>query len=207
MSKFEGSMSRLFNSLGADDTTSRAQSIAAAREAEQRWPLLKGLDVSVVRTAPPVTEEDRQNRSSVERTAAASRRPLLTVPGLSHKLADGLRRMSTSSVDSSTLPGPAGPCDAGEVGTPGSPDSKVQPQQNRAPALPGMMSRTRRDDGNQAATGAAAFPVKTGEEALQPPPSAKQSLPGLFARLESRPDPEQSAPAARPSFLGRTGRR
>lgn len=207
MPKFDGSMSRLFNSLGADDTAFRKEAATAVRDAEQRWPLLKELNLKQPAQAPALTAQDRQNRVHTGRPATDTRKQSLSLPVAGRKLADGLRRMSPLVAERETLPARAERQQSPDADTRRSPflqtrENSVQPAPPAFPGLPGSAPPRDRRPEAHAAVGS----TRDHQEGT-PRAQNERALSAVFARLDKQPEPEQSNAAARPSFLGRMGRR
>lgn len=86
--------SALFRSLRPDNANFRASTTAAAREAEQRWPLFKAVSPKKPEPTPALSAQERQRWSNQERPDVGERKPALSLPGVSTKLAQGLSKMS-----------------------------------------------------------------------------------------------------------------
>lgn len=99
MTKFDSNMSRLFRSVGADESDVRASVSAVAHEAEQRWPLLKAVPPAKPEPTPPLHPRARQHMvGSAGRPAVTGRKPALTLPSLGDKLATSLNKMAAKPV-------------------------------------------------------------------------------------------------------------
>jgi hypothetical protein len=98
MNKFDSNMSRLFRSVGADESELKAANSAVAQEAEQRWPLLKAMAPAKPESTPPLPPRARQHTDPVERPAASGRKPALTLPSVGVKLATSLNKMAAKPV-------------------------------------------------------------------------------------------------------------
>lgn len=57
--------SSLMSSLGADDKFFQAQAQAAAREAQQRWPLFRSRALQPRAEPPPLSEADKKHGSGL----------------------------------------------------------------------------------------------------------------------------------------------
>jgi hypothetical protein len=98
MNKFDSNMSRLFRSVGADESDMRASTSAVAQEAEQRWPLLKAVPPAKHEPTPPLHPRARQHMGPAGRPAVSGRKPALTLPSLGDKLATSLNKMAAKPV-------------------------------------------------------------------------------------------------------------
>jgi hypothetical protein len=98
MNKFDSNMSRLFRSVGADESEARASTSAVAQEAEQRWPLLKAVPPAKHEPTPPLHPRARQHMGPAGRPVVSGRKPALTLPSLGDKLATSLNKMAAKPV-------------------------------------------------------------------------------------------------------------
>lgn len=87
-------LSTLFRSLGPDDSNFLARTKASALEAEQRWPLFKAVAPKKATLTPPLTEQEKGCWNNPEKFEVKERKPALTLPGLSIKLAKSLSEIS-----------------------------------------------------------------------------------------------------------------
>ena len=94
MPKPSDDLSALFRSLRPDETVLHESSSTSAREAEQRWPLLKILAPQKPLDTPALSEQERQRWVSQEKPAIGIRKPALSLPGLSNKMSTNLGKMS-----------------------------------------------------------------------------------------------------------------
>lgn len=88
--------SALLRSLGPDESAMEAKLRVSAREAEQRWPLFRALAPTKAEAPAPMSDTDKQAWEQAASPAAATRKPLLTRPGLSSKLSAGLERFAAA---------------------------------------------------------------------------------------------------------------
>ncbi|WP_194723929.1 hypothetical protein [Noviherbaspirillum malthae] len=204
MQKFEGSMSRLFSSLGADDSSFRKATAAAPHDAEQRWPLLKELNPTHPQPAPVLSTLDKQMRSNAQAPADIERKPRLTVPGLGHKLAEGLRVMSPPGAYQAA--GLLPPQEAGRDALRVPPQESEPKSRTHGKLFSNTQHVTVANPAAEASSGTPPAGVPRQETAASAVTEARP-LASLFARLEGRPPQEPAAASARPSFLGRQGRR
>ena len=104
MSKPAGDLSALFRSLGPDASSLQAAETVAARDVEQRWPLFQAVSPSKPETPPTLSTQERERWSQQEKQVGAGRKPALSLPGLSDKLAKSLGRMSGPRPDAPVRP-------------------------------------------------------------------------------------------------------
>ena len=90
-------LSTVFRSLGADDSAFMARTKASALEAEQRWPLFRAVAPKKPEDTPLLTEQDRANWNTQEKPLGRERKRILSVPGLSEKLAKSLEKISAET--------------------------------------------------------------------------------------------------------------
>lgn len=88
--------STLLRSLGADESVLEAKLRVSAREAEQRWPLFRALAPAKSEAPPPLSDADKQAWEHTATPAVATRKPLLSRPGLSSKLSSGLEKFAAA---------------------------------------------------------------------------------------------------------------
>jgi hypothetical protein len=100
--------SSLLRSLGADDSYLDAKLKTSAREAEQRWPLFRALATAKADTTPTLSEGEKRAWEQHSPPAQAPRKPTLTRPGLSGKLAASLEKLANTSTPASRSKGPLG---------------------------------------------------------------------------------------------------
>jgi hypothetical protein len=195
MAKTGDNLSTLFRSLGPDSASLQP---AAAPEAEQRWPLLKALPPRRQDAPPPLTDEERGRWNRAEAPAALPRKPALSLPSLSSKLAQSLARMGGRKPAEPALPAPR----AERPAPAPAPAPERQPEFKPAIEAPApLMAALDRVAAAPEARVQAAVP-----EPIERDAPAGESLSGLFKRLEG--GDEAAAPAPRrPSFLDRWTKR
>lgn len=201
----------VFGALGADDAYFSSRVQVAARDAEQRWPLLGGLSPEAAEAPPPLGSAERSQwapRQSAEETPA--RAAPHARKGLDSRLESGLSRLlrqSDAEAAAAGEDGITGEQAAYDVPTPeplsepvrvaATPRRSTTPQ-GRAPSAPARPSTA----GRQAPERAPA--------AVTPPATPVQGrLTDIFNRLArpaAAPAPSSSG-TARPSLLGRLGKR
>ncbi len=213
MAKFGEDPSSLFRSLRPDDASFQASTAAAAREAEQRWPLFKTISPKKPAPTPALSIEERHHWSSDDRPSTEERKRALSVPGVSNKLAKSLSRMVTRPLPAATeqpSPLPAKRSLAGEA-------------EGTSPKLVQKISGRDRD--GLFAKAASAIPTRQGHESVKQPfgriasptaaPGAEMpvttpadnSLSSIFKRLE-KGEKAVAKPVRRQSTLmGRLGKR
>lgn len=215
MPTFEDALPALFGSLRPDKSKLLGDVELAAKEAEQKWPLLRNVSPKSREMPPALSDEERQNWNAVASTAKhTAPKPALSLPGVGEKIAKGLEKFSAKSS------GVAAP----------KPTSQVESRSLDASTLAGVDRRpsTKKTD----ATAPLPFeptrfpfsaPVTPGDAASIPdiasaPSSAKpenaqaththESLAQVFSRLEGKKRKPAQRPAAKSaSFLGRLGKR
>lgn len=99
MAKSADDLSALFRSLGPDDSGFRVTETAAAREAEQRWPLFQAVAPKKMATTPTLSTQERDFWSQQKQYEGRARKPALSLPGLSDKMAKSLGKMSGRPAD------------------------------------------------------------------------------------------------------------
>ena len=104
MSKPADNLSDLFRSLGPDDSSFQVIETATAREAAQRWPLFQAISPNKPETTPTLSTQERERWSQQEKQVGAGRKPPLSLPGLSDKLAQSLSKMAGPRPDAPAKP-------------------------------------------------------------------------------------------------------
>ncbi|MBC7499693.1 MAG: hypothetical protein H7315_04230 [Herminiimonas sp.] len=211
MSKSADDVSRLFRSLGADNAPLLAAKKTALHEAEQRWPLFKAITPKKSDVPPALSEQEKQLWSNPQRLEGGVRKPALSLPGLSDKLASSLGNMSPKRSARAIAPAPKRVPDmpvaapAASVtkrkGVDDTPVESMRPLFRKTSAPP--MSTEPIDD--QAAT--TLFAKKTPMPITRPDDMTDQSLSSIFSRLGGREEPAPKTSDKRSSFLGRLGKR
>lgn len=102
MPKFGDDATKLFRTLGPDDSNYRAAATTAAREAEHRWPLLKNTLPKKFETTPDLTEQEKSNWDTQKQIDSEERKltlpSSLTMPSTHDKFAESLMKMSGSTL-------------------------------------------------------------------------------------------------------------
>lgn len=93
MAKAAEHPSTLFRSLRPDDEDFQTSTSAAAREAEQRWPLFKAVAPQKQQPTPLLSPQERSLWSTTQKPSGHERKPALSVPATSNKLAQSLNKM------------------------------------------------------------------------------------------------------------------
>lgn len=209
----------VFGALGADDAYFSSRVQVAARDAEQRWPLLGGLSPAEAETPPPMDSGDRSQwapRKKAEEPARSN--AVLARKGLDAKLEAGLSRLlHQSDAEAASV--------AADQDDPGLDDEPTKPvveaPVRRTPVAPPPMPAARRMSTTpmNAPAPAVHAPAQTAPRqriastpaaAPKPEPTRGESkLSDVFQRL-ARAEPTAQAPAsaaARPSLLGRLSKR
>ncbi len=107
MSKPSDDLSALFRSLRPDESVFQENASSGAREAQQRWPLFKAVVPQKPQETPALTEQERQRWVSQEKSAVGTRKPALSLPGLSDKMSMSLGKMSVQAVKNTAAVKPA----------------------------------------------------------------------------------------------------
>lgn len=93
MAKAAEHPSTLFRSLRPDDEDFQTNTGAAAREAEQRWPLFKAVAPRKQQATPLLSPQERSLWSTTQKPSGHERKPALSVPATGNKLAQSLNKM------------------------------------------------------------------------------------------------------------------
>lgn len=94
MSNSGDNLSALFRSLGPDDANFLTKTNAFVQEGEQRWPLFKTVSPAKPEPTPELSAQERLRWSNQEKPDVAARKPVLTLPPFSERLAMSLSRIS-----------------------------------------------------------------------------------------------------------------
>ena len=193
MAKAGANPSTLFRSLKPDEESFQASTSSAAREAEQRWPLFKAVSPRRQEPTPVLSAQERMLWSNQERPSAQARRPALTVPGVSSKLAMNLTKMGGRSA-------------LGGVARPPLRAERESPPQETPRSVKQFAAET-----PSGSRGLLFSKTPAAETDDAPEKSATvrsdDSLVNLFNRLEGKRRVEEKSASKPPSFLGRLGRR
>ena len=193
MAKAGADPSKLFRSLKPDEESFHASASAAAREAEQRWPLFKAVSPRKQEPTPILSAQERTIWSKQERPSGLERKPALSLPGLSSKLAASLNMMGGRSAQGAVAMPPL--------------------RAERESPLPESLRGAARFAPEPPTEGRGLLfsksPAREPDDALEPPAAvgANDSLAKLFNRLEGKDQAVGKSAGKRPSFLGRLGRR
>ena len=193
MAKAGSNPSTLFRSLKPDEESFQASTSSAAREAEQRWPLFKAVSPRRAEPTPVLSAQERMLWSNQERPSAQARRPALTVPGVSSKLAMNLTKMGGRSVSAGVARSPLRA-------------ERESPPQETPRGVQQFSAET--PSGSRGLLFSRTAPAET-DDAPERTATGRSddSLAHLFNRLEGKRKVEEKSASKTPSFLGRLGRR
>lgn len=206
-------LSALFRSLGPDDANFQATTNAAAQEAEQRWPLFKAVSPRKPEATPALTAQEKQRWSSQEKAETGERKPALTLPGLSDKLARSLSKMSGRTMPGAPKPvartaphqrltePPQTACQSTQE-TPS--EKRGSPFSRSSPAVPSAVLE--RDGVLGLFQKKLEEPVAVHRD-MSGSARADDSLASVFSRLEGKNDVVNKSADRRSSFLSRLGKR
>lgn len=93
MAKAAEHPSTLFRSLRPDDEDFQVSASAAAREAEQRWPLFKAVSPRKQQPTPLLSPQERSLWSTTQKPSGQEHKPALSLPATGNKLAQSLSKM------------------------------------------------------------------------------------------------------------------
>ena len=213
MPKPADDLSALFRSLGPDDSSFQATETAAAREAAQRWPLFQAVSPRKPETTPTLSAQERQRWSHQEQHEGGERKPALSLPGLSDKMARSLGKMSGRTAnppmqnrDRRTEP------DAPQVAPPRS--SRSVPQMTTIESRSALFSAPPQASQNleTPGSGLGLFGSTAGGSmapslSVSEAPHADDSLASVFSRIEAKPQTLNKLVDKKYSFLNRLGKR
>lgn len=210
MAKLGDEPSTLFRSLRPDNANFQASTTAAAREAEQRWPLFKAVSPKKPQPTPALSAQERQRWSSQDRPDVSERKPALSLPGVSTKLAQGLSKMSGRTATERPTERAEREKSSNEVPHSAAKFSPEIPTENRS----SLFSRVSAVDAGEEASNygvglsrnRVTQPVAT-EPEVSTVAGADDSLASIFNRLEGKEKVADKPASRRTSFLGRLGRR
>lgn len=217
MSPFEDDLPALFRSLRPDKSDLLKDATLSAKEAEQKWPLLRNVSPKNHDLPPALTDEERQNwNTSGGMPKVTAPKQALSLPGMGEKIAKSLERMSARTANVATpveaVPAESRPPEVAPLAaTVRKPSPKKRPQLTAPspPIEPAHFPFTT----HSAPTGDLACAPDTlaatpSEKPKQSNPArAEDSLAQVFSRLEGKSKPTKKPPAKPASFLGRLGRR
>ncbi|MFZ4478515.1 MAG: hypothetical protein ACOYNZ_01335 [Rhodoferax sp.] len=213
MTKFGEDPSSLFRSLRPDDASFQASTVAAAREAELRWPLFKTLSPKKAEPTPALSAEERRHWSVQERPSSEERKPVLSVPGVSNKLAKSLSKMAlrpAPAVAEKPVKPPHRSMPASESVRSSPSLTQNTPERDRSPLFAETVASRASEDIEEHSE----EPLRmsnaqrsTAETDMAAPVSSATSLASLFKRLEGEEKVDAKPVRRKSSFLGRLGKR
>ena len=194
MSKPAGDLSALFRSLGPDASSLQAAETVAARDVEQRWPLFQAVSPSKPETPPTLSTQERERWSQQEKQVGAGRKPALSLPGLSDKLAKSLGRMSGPRPDA-----PVRPMAKRAQLSPAVPQpQQLKPQQQPQPQPPQLQPQPQQQNPQLQSQ---PQPPQQQPSQLQPQPQPQQLKPQLQSQPQPQPPQQQFKPQPLPPSL------
>lgn len=210
MPPYEDDLPALFRSLKPDPSALLNDTTINAKEAGQKWPLLRNISAQNRDLPPALSSEERLNWTVSESAAKNSAtKPALSRPGLGERIASGLGKMSASTVGVAPQPAVRDVAPARE--------SSTQMKATRIPPETApLVSPSKQSESTQLPSTTSVSAVPTESASHQPsiapfrtggPAPAHESLTQVFHRLEGRAKPVPPSPTKSPSFLGRLGRR
>ena len=211
MPSYEDDLPALFRSLRPDQSALLNETAISAKEAEQKWPLLRNISVKNRDLPPALSNEERLNWAVSETTANMSAtRPTLSHPGLGEKIASGLGKMTAKAVGVAPQPAaqdaaPAreAPIQAHAAQLPFGTAHQPSPAKHHESTQPVPTTTSNR----AVATDSASCQPQAAPLRAAGPAHAEESLAQIFNRLEGKAKPVTSRPTKSPSFLGRLGKR
>jgi hypothetical protein len=206
----------VFGALGPDDAYFGNRVQAAARDAQQRWPLLGGMAPTASDETPALSEDDKARWQP--QPPLVQSKPAISRPSLSKKLESGLGRLTAQTrTDDQLSSRRARPSRETQdfADTEPHPATRVVRAAPTQPAPlaeePAFAPRPRATRDTPARGVEASAPVS--RPRAQPVPAAApkddKSLGGVFRRLANQagPAPSGASDAPRKSILGRLGKR
>lgn len=221
MAKVGEDPSSLFRSLRPDDAKFQAGTASAAREAELRWPLFKTISPKKPEPTPALSADERRRWSNQERPNIEERKPALSVPGVSSKLAKSLSRMAPRPAPAVAVVAETSVA-APPRRKPVTDSARIAPNLAQKPPereRAGLFSRTaaanpveevQEEDYDEEAVEIQGRQGVAAEAEMPTPAPAGNSLASLFKRLEKDEKIEKviAKPVRRQSsFMGRIGKR
>lgn len=198
MSPTPKSPSSLLRSLGADDAMLDTKLRGAAKEAEQRWPLFRALAPSKAEATPALSVQEKQVWEQAPVASATQRKPLLTRPGLSNKLAAGLEKFvpvqAAPARRSRTIP--AAPAADGP--------SESAPRSNQRATPSAEVPATALGSAAPAAPPLAARDARSSPPTPTAPSPAPRKTPGLFGSVETKNEGTQDVPLGKRANVAST---
>lgn len=213
MPKPADDLSALFRTLAPDDSNFQVSVTNAAREATQRWPLFQAVSPRKSATTPPLSTQERQRWSQQDQHVAGERKPALSLPGLSDKMARSLDKMAGRPVEvpvqnlakrSEQSPLPLTPTGSGHDALPG-----VSMNARSALFSGGLTAGLDREEqrpglGLFGAVAGSSMDSRSDESAVT---HADDSLASVFSRIEKQLDAVNRPIEKKSSFLSRLGKR
>lgn len=212
MPKPADDLSALFRSLGPDDSSFKATETAAAREAAQRWPLFQAVSPRKPDATPQLSAQERQRWSHQEQPEGAERKPSLSLPGLSDKMARSLGKMSGRTTDAPMQ----NPARRAEPDTPPVAQRSLRspPQMTTMESRSALFSTSPQASQNLESQGSGlglfgstAGGFMASRLSASEATHADDSLAGVFSRLEEKPQVIDKPSDKKSSFLSRLGKR
>lgn len=211
MPSYEDDLPALFRSLRPDQSALLNETAISAKEAEQKWPLLRNISVKNRDLPPALSNEERLNWAVSETTAKMSAtKPALSRPGLGEKIASGLGKMSAKVANVAPQPASQDVAPALEASAPAHAAHMPPDTAHRGPPS------KHRESTQSLPTTTSTLSVANDAAARQPPAAplraadparGEESLAQIFHRLEGKARPVAPRPTKSPSFLGRLGKR
>lgn len=196
MQKSTKSASGLLRSLGADDSYFDSRAKASAQEAEQRWPLFKAASTAKSELAPAMSDQQKQAWSGQQNSLQEGRKPALSKPGLSGKLANSLGKLNQPTAASGRAASRSMPSVEAPAAPRTFPQGGIGSVQRPAPAA--MLAPQ---------SGLGVFAKNTPPQraaVATTAPEKDDSLQGIFGRIEGKP---KTSVGFGSSFLNRLAKR
>lgn len=227
MAKPSEDLSALFRSLRPDESNFQNSTDTAARDVMQRWPLFKAVAPEKSPETPALSALERQRWSNHDKPEFNGRKPALSLPGLSDKMAESLSKMAAQAGKKIILAKSAvrGDPDRAAELVANNPAAHI-PLPRAAPLKPAGLPENRSPGAAQAVpvktdlvfgdAAALAFAIKAPAFASAPI-AAECSLPAasrnndsfksIFSRLEAKTEAVAKPAGNRSSFMDRLGKR
>lgn len=210
MPSYEDDLPTLFRSLKPDPSALLNDTAINAKEAGQKWPLLRNISAQN-RDLPPALSSEERLSWTVSESAAnnSATKPALSRHGLGEKIASGLGKMSARTASVASQPALRDEAPARESSTP------MKAAHSPAETTP-QVPPSKQNESTQRPSITSVSAVATESASHQPsiapfrtagPAPAQESLAQVFHRLEGKAKPAPPRPTKSPSFLGRLGRR
>jgi hypothetical protein len=205
---------KLFGALGPDDSYFDARTKAAAKDAQQRWPLFKAVAPQSGDATPTLSPDEKARWEQIDVVHQETPKLVLSRPGLSSKLAIGLgkiaRQTSADAAGSTERIRPRTEAPIAFVPPPFPTPVHVQAAE-AAPNIP-TAKRTLRQEAVEATPTTISdvlFPKRNirADAAPKPAPTTDDSLSSIFQRVEGDVKPPTPTVAARKGAMKRLGKR